>query len=135
MALSKRQRSYTKRRAAGEGRAKAYKGAGYSDKQTDASAEANARKMEHANPAILREIERLQAEAEQGAIIDRIQRQTLLTRIALDTDKATADRVRAVDLLCKMSGDYTERVIYEGNAHVSIEDARREAWERLRGDA
>lgn len=132
MPLSKRQKAYCRRRADGEGRAKAYKGAGYSDKQTDASAEANARKMEKATAGILEEIARLQEEADAGAILDRQQRQTLLTRLALDKEGARADRIRALDLLAKMSGDYTERVIYEGTSRVSIEQARQEAWDSLK---
>lgn len=136
MALTKRQKEYAKRRAQGETYAKAYKGAGYSNRQSDKTAERNAYALEHesgeTSNKILARIADLQRRAEAGGILKREQRQQLLSDLAMDEDGARADRIRAVDLLNKMSGDYTERVIYEGNAHVSIEQARADAWEALK---
>lgn len=135
MALTKRQKKYAERRAAGDTYAGAYKKAGY--KGEGKTATDNAYNLEHKSPAsteILQRIAAIQERVEQNAILDRQQRQAELTALALDPEKCAADRIRALDLLNKMSGDYTERVIYEGNAHVSIEEARAEAWDSLKSE-
>ena len=134
--LTAKQKEYCKGRADGLSYKDAYIRAGYAD-NGDKVTTNNAYTLENLSAhsrEILERIAELQARAEAGGILKREQRQQLLSDIALDTEGARADRIRALDLLAKMSGDYTERMIYEGTAFVSIEDARREAWDALRGD-
>ena len=134
--LTKKQEAYCRARAEGATYRQAYKEAGYKD-NGDSSNGGSAYTLEHLSAKtkeILARIAQLKEQAEAGAIMDRQARQAMLTQLANDEEGARADRIRAIDLLCKMSGDYTERVIYEGTASVSIEDARKEAWDALRGN-
>lgn len=134
-ALTEKQKRYCRLRADGESRRAAYKGAGYSGDGKTANDNAyNLETRSAKSTAILQRIAELQQRVEDGAIMDRSQRQALLTELAQDEEGARADRIRALDLLNKMCGDYTERVIYEGNSHVSIEDARAEAWDSLKSE-
>ena len=133
-ALTPKQRKYAKGRADGLSRAKAYKQAGYCPTGTDATANRNAIELERRTTTIQAQLEKYRRMAEDGAILDRAQRQALLTELATDTEGARADRIRATDLLCKMSGDYSDTVIHRVSGAVSIEDARRQAWDALRNE-
>lgn len=133
--LTKKQEAYCQARAEGHSYREAYIKAGYSNNNGhDVGGNAFVlENMSEKTKTILARIAQLKEQAKAGALMDREARQALLAELANDEEGARADRIRAIDLLNKMSGDYTERVIYEGNATVSIEDARREAWEALRG--
>ena len=82
----------------------------------------NAWKTAH-DPAVMKRVRELQAEAEKGAILDRKARQALLTRFAIDEDVSNSDRLSALDKLNKMSGDYSETIRNEisGGLDVKVE--------------
>lgn len=61
-------------------------------------------------------------------IIDRVGRMQRLSRVIDDEEERTRDRLKALELLGKMEGDYIERVQHEGSeanpvvSKVSLED-------------
>lgn len=139
--LTAKQKRYCKERAAGNTYADSYERAGYSVPPGEKGrkvATDNAYNMEHKTESttekIQREIKRLQEQAEAGAILDRKARQGLLSGIALDQEESTTDRLRAADMLNRMSGDYTDRVQVEATARLSYAD-RLEAMRNASRDA
>lgn len=54
-------------------------------------------------------IEQLAAEQKAAAVMDREERQALLTEIARDCGQVAPDRMKAVDLLNKMDGVYINK--------------------------
>lgn len=134
--LTARHDEYARRRADGETYAAAYRDAGFSsDGATRKTARDNAYHMENSgalSTEILQRIQYYRDAAAAGAILDRQQRQALLSEIAADPDARRADRVHAVDVLCKMSGDYTAGA--DVRVTVVSETERRAAWaDALRG--
>lgn len=63
-----------------------------------------------------------------AAIMDQAERQALLTKFAQSDEEETRDRLRSVELLGKMQGDFIERSVVE----VKAADAMRSQLERLR---
>lgn len=58
-------------------------------------------------------------------------RQALLTEMALDEGAAKADRLRATDILNRMCGDYDDHISITGRMDMSIEEVRKETWEKM----
>lgn len=121
--LTKKQRQYAQERANGKSMTDAYIAAGYSAKCKRSNIAKDAYHLECSRPSspVLRaEIARLQKQAEEGAILARKERQALLTEIALDAEEKTDNRLRAADMLNRMSGDYTDNVRSTVNAGVAL---------------
>lgn len=134
--LTKKQKDYAKYRAEGYGYAEARIKAGYSAKMKKSNIRRDAIRMEYVKPCaekIQAEIKRLQAAAEAQAIIDRKQRQVLLTEIALDDGEKTDNRLRATDMLNRMSGDYTDnvRTSVSGGVELTYEERKKLLEEEL----
>lgn len=79
--------------------------AGYSEKY----ARGNAHKLV-ANSCISEYIKQLSEKAQDERIMTAKERQALLSDIAKDGDNAPSDRIKAVDTLNKMTGEYTVKV-------------------------
>lgn len=79
--------------------------AGYSDKY----ANTNAAKLLQ-NTTIQEYIRELSEKAQDERIMTAKERQALLSDIAKDDDNAPSDRIKAVDTLNKMTGEYTVKV-------------------------
>ena len=79
--------------------------AGYSEQY----ARGNAYKLV-ANSGVAAYIKQLSEAAQTARIMTARARQELLSDIARDEDNAAADRIRAVDTLNKMTGEYTTKV-------------------------
>ena len=79
--------------------------AGYSKKY----ANTNAVKLLQ-NTTIQEYIRRLSEKAQNDRIISARERQALLSDMAKDTENAPSDRIRAIDTLNKMTGEYTVKV-------------------------
>lgn len=114
MALNARQKKYCRLRAEGKGYEEAYTGAGYgagTKNKTDRKHNAfNMENLKSQSAEIKARIKELQQQAEEGAILKRAERQALLTKIALNPDNDMPDRLRSLDQLNRMSGDYTDTV-------------------------
>lgn len=132
--LTPRQKRFCQARAEGRTLEAAYTEAGYSSRQSKKARTDNAFKLENTEK-IQREIQRLQSLADRGAILSREQRAALLSAFALNVDGETGkkDRLRALDILARMHGDYSETLRAEVSASVETDrdSAVSEALARL----
>lgn len=62
------------------------------------------------NVGVAEYIRQLSEKAQDGRIISARERQALLSDMAKDTENAPSDRIRAIDTLNKMTGEYTVKV-------------------------
>lgn len=128
--LTQMQEKYCQERANGADYATAWANAGYSTKCKRANQRSDAYHMEVTKPSaplIQARIKELQKAAEEGAILDRKARQAFLTGIALDETEKTDNRLRAADMLNRMSGDYTDNVrsTVTGGVELTYEERKR----------
>lgn len=79
--------------------------AGYSEKYAGQNADKLLK-----NTNIAEYIKQLAEKAQDDRIMTAKERQALLSDIAKDEDNATSDRIKAVDTLNKMTGEYTVKV-------------------------
>lgn len=91
--------------------------AGYSKKY----ANTNASKLLQ-NTTITEYIKQLTEAAQSDRIMTAVERQALLSDMAKDGENAPADRIRAIDTLNKMTGEYTQKVDVSGDMGVKIID-------------
>lgn len=129
MALNTRQKKYCRLRAEGKGYEEAYTGAGYGagTKNKD-DRKHNAYNMEHMgnqSAEIKAKIKELQDLADEGAILNRRQKQAWLTQTALNAENDMPDRLRAMDQLNRMTGEYTDTIRTTVNAKVEMTYADR----------
>lgn len=123
--LTRMQKKFARERAKGKSYAEAYGDAGYGSGTSEENKRKNAYKLENVSASadmIKSEIARLQKLADEGAIAERRHRQAILTEILLNSEEATADRLRASDQLARMSGDYTDRIQTENITRLSYAD-------------
>lgn len=138
MALSQKQLRYCRERAKGKGYADAYADAGYCPNTSRDDQLHNAYTMEnvrgHASE-IKAKIKELTDLADQGAILNRRQRQAMLSRIALNEANDMPDRLRSIDQLNRMGGDYTDnvRTAVTGEVKLTLEE-KLAAWEAAMGN-
>ena len=104
-ALTERQRKFAEYYVQCGNAEQAAVSAGYSEQY----ARGNAYKLV-ANSGIAAYIKQLSEAAPTARIMTARGRQELLSDIARDEDNAAADRIRAVDTLNKMTGEYTTKV-------------------------
>jgi len=84
-------------------------------------------------PHVVAEIKRLRDERVRADTLTRVERLKHLTDIVLNPNAKDADRIRAIEVLCKMEGDFIERRLVESKTEVSFADRRR-AMRVLLGD-
>lgn len=133
--LTARQKKYCRERVKGKSLADSYYDAGYSKGNKKDVAAIAACRLER-DERIKAEMERLTRKAEAGAVLDRQQRIALLSDMAADEDRKDDSRQRAIDMLNRMQGDYTERTITEikGGLDISLEDKKKMILEALQTD-
>lgn len=66
------------------------------------------------NDRVSEYIKELTAKAQQDRIITAVERQAILSDIAKSKDEETPDRIRAIDTLNKMTGEYLNKVEVSG---------------------
>lgn len=120
--LTARQKAFARARADGKTLRESYTQAGYSDGGNDHTLRNNAFQLERKDK-VRTEIERLQKQVEAGNILSREQRLAMLSELASDADGCTGkkDRLRALDMLAKMHGDYTETVVNRIDGAIEID--------------
>jgi len=91
--------------------------AGYSKKY----ANTNASKLLQ-NTTITEYIKQLTEDAQTARIMTACERQALLSDIAKDKQNELSDRIRAIDTLNKMTGEYTQKISIDGDVGVKIVD-------------
>lgn len=104
-ALTERQRKFAEYYVQCGNAEQAAVSAGYSEQY----ARGNAYKLV-ANSGVAAYIKQLSEATQTARIMTARDRQELLSDIARDEDNAAADRIRAVDTLNKMTGEYTTKV-------------------------
>lgn len=90
---------------------------GYSKKY----ANTNASKLLQ-NTTITEYIKQLTEDAQTARIMTARERQAILSDIAKDAQNELSDRIRAIDTLNKMTGEYTQKVSIDGDVGVKIVD-------------
>lgn len=108
--LNMRQRKFAEYYAQSGNATESARKAGYSDK----FAGQNADKLLK-NTNILEYIKRLAEKAEQERILTATERQVLLSDIAKDEGNEPSDRIKAVDTLNKMTGEYLQKIEVNGS--------------------
>ena len=91
--------------------------AGYTEKY----ANTNASKLLQ-NTTITEYIKQLTEDAQTARIMTARERQAILSDIAKDAQNELSDRIRAIDTLNKMTGEYTQKVSIDGDVGVKIVD-------------
>lgn len=72
-------------------------------------------------------IDELRKEARSDRIINTIQKKELLTEWIYDADTSKGDRLKALDILNKMDGEYTEKIEAKQEVKISI-DSDADSW-------
>lgn len=123
-ALSPQQELFCIRRARGMSREKAYRES-YPEEADDerATIAARAHKLELLEQ-IHDKILELREQARQEAMMDNQTIQAKLTRIALDEREPTGNVLKALDMLAKMQGAYSENVNLNVQATLSLEEKK-----------
>lgn len=67
------------------------------------------------NVEICRYVKELQEKAKSNRIMTAIERREVLTKMILKEETKDTDRLKAVDILNKMDGEYTQKVEVNGN--------------------
>lgn len=91
--------------------------AGYSKKY----ANTNASKLLQ-NTTITEYIKQLTEAAQSDRIMTAVERQALLSDMAKDGENAPADRIRAIDTLNKMTGEYVAKIQAEVKTSEKLSD-------------
>lgn len=103
--MTERQKKFAEYYAQSGNAAQSAVKAGYSEKY----ANTNASKLLQ-NTTIQEYIKQLAEKAQDNRIMTAKERQALLSDIAKNDDNAPSDRIKAVDTLNKMTGEYTVKV-------------------------
>lgn len=95
--------------------------AGYSEKYANADA---CKILE--NPRVAEYIRQLTNIGQDERIMTASQRQAMLSDIAKNEDNSNSDRIKAVDTLNKMTGEYITKVQAEANTSEKLADVFRQ---------
>ena len=107
--LTYKQKRYAEARAAGKSMVDAYDAAGYGKGSNYHTKEVNAQRLEDTSESIKAHIAHLQKIVDNGGLMDTEQRKAALVEIYRDSTVSTKDRLKALDLLNRMSGDYIDK--------------------------
>ncbi len=91
--------------------------AGYSEKYAGQNADKLLK-----NTNIADYIRELTEDAQTARIMTARERQAILSDMAKDAQNELSDRIRAIDTLNKMTGEYTQKVSIDGDVGVKIVD-------------
>ena len=103
--LNNRQRAFAEYYAQGNSAAESARKAGYSDSYAEHRTDEMLRNVE-----ISAYIKELSDEFKDERILTAKDRQVILSDIARDPDNEPSDRIKAIDTLNKMTGEYTVKV-------------------------
>ena len=84
---------------------------------------------------IIVRLKELQELSTSEAIMTATQRKEWLTKLIQNSDEETKDRLKALDILNKMDGEYTEKVEVNGSVNNPFEGLTTEELKKLIGDA
>ena len=72
------------------------------------------------SPKVAQRIAELRGKLEKSTIMTAQQRLEWLTKLINNTEEGTTDRLRAIDLMNKMQGEYVQKVEANVNTDISI---------------
>lgn len=129
-----RHEKYSQEIAKGNSQRKAYRAAfpsslKWKDETVDAKASALAK-----SDKVLARIQELQKESTSKAVMNATQRKEWLTALIQNKDEATQNKLKAVDILNKMDGEYTEKVQVSGTVNNPYEGLTTEELKKMIGD-
>lgn len=129
-----RHEKYAQGIASGMRQRPAYRAAFPSSKKwTDATVDKRASELYNTEP-ILERVRELSAKASNEAIMTAIERKQFLTRLILNDKVLTKDRLRALDILNRMEGEYTDNLKVSGDVHNPFEGLTTEELRKLAYD-
>ena len=105
--LTDKQRKYVLERVKGKTQRQAYKTAYPNDKSKDSTIDGNACRLE-ANSKVLAYLERLRRLDNNKAIANKDDMSKMLSDFATDDSVSMGNRLKAIDILAKLSGCYTD---------------------------
>ena len=83
---------------------------------------------------IIGRLQELQKEATSRAVMTATQRKEWLTKLIQSEDEATQNKLKAVDILNKMDGEYTEKLQVNGNINNPMSELTTEELKKLIAD-
>ena len=86
------------------------------------------------NDKVLERLKELAEESTTEAVMDATKRKEWLTEIILSNEEETKDKLKAVDILNKMDGAYTEKVELNGKINNPLSKLTDEELKRLIAD-
>lgn len=104
-----------------------------SEKWKDNTVDARACELAKDSKIIVR-LQELQEEATSKAVMSATQRKEWLTKLIQDEDEATQNKLKAVDILNKMDGEYTEKLQVNGNVNNPMAGLTTEELKKLIAD-
>lgn len=115
--MTERQKKFAEYYAQCGNAAESARKAGYSKNYAEHRTDEMLRKVEIADY-----IRELTEAAQTARIMTARERQAILSDIAKDKQNELSDRIRAIDTLNKMTGEYTQKVSIDGDVGVKIVD-------------
>lgn len=110
--LTAKQEKFVQNLVKGMSQREAYKNSYSASRMKDATIDSNACRL-FADSKISARYNELIKEAEDKAIMSAKERQIWLTNMIGSSNASNTDRLKALDLLNKMSGEYIDKVQYE----------------------
>lgn len=116
--LTAKQENFCLNIAKGMTQSDAYRNAYDADNMTDKQIWEEASKVA-SNPKVSKRINELREKAESKAIMSAIERKEWLTSV-IKEDNLVSDKMKAVDILNKMDGEYVTKVEADVNTDITI---------------
>lgn len=119
--LTAKQEAFVQNIIKGMSQADAYRSAYPNQRMSDKTVWETASKLMN-NPKVITRLKELRDKLASESIMTAQERMEWLTRLVNNQDEDTTDKLKAIDILNKMSGEYVQKV----QASVSYEDNLRE---------
>lgn len=117
--LTAKQEAFVQNIIQGMSQADAYRSAYPNQRMSDKTVWETASKM-MANPKVITRLEELRNELATPAIMTAQKRLEWLTEVINSKDESTGDKLRAVDIMNKMQGQYVQKVEAKVDGDVDI---------------
>ena len=117
--LTPKQEKFVQEIIKGKSQADAYRSAYSCKKMADKTVWENASRL-MADSKVIARVQELRKELTKSTIMTAQERLEWLTQIIKNTEEGTTDRLRAVDLMNKMQGEYVQKVEANVNTDISI---------------
>lgn len=117
--LTPKQENFAREIVKGNSQADAYRSAYSCKKMSDKTIWENASRL-MADSKVKARVQELQEQLNKSTIMTAQERLEWLTELIKNTNEGTTDRLRAIDLMNKMQGEYVQRVEATVDTDISI---------------